>query len=173
MDGIEIVPRAALDTATLAAVTGLCARAYEEPFEETMVLFPDATHVLARHDDALVSHAMWVPRRLWQGGCVMRGAYVEAVATEPAAQGRGHATRVLRALGAAIMEFDLGVLSPSDENFYARLGWKAWRGPLLIEQNGAVTPTSGEEIMILRTPTTPALDVNGPLTAPWRPGELW
>ena len=170
---IEVLPRHAVTPARYDAILALCTRAYEEPFAEYLAPFGDATHVIATVDGELVSHAMWVPRTLTHRGAPLRTAYVEAVATEPAHQRRGHATHILRALAAAITNFDLGVLSPSDEAFYARLGWESWRGPQAVAEGDAVTPTPDEEVMILRLPRTPPLDLDGPLVAPWRPGEVW
>jgi GNAT superfamily N-acetyltransferase len=175
---IEVLSRGALTPARYDAILALCTRAYEEPFAEYLAPFGDATHVLATVDGELVSHAMWVPRTLTHRGTPLRCAYVEAVATEPTRQRRGHATRVLRALADAITDFELGALSPSDAAFYARLGWEPWRGPLAVAtgdvaSGDAVTPTPDEEVMILRLPRTPALDLDGPLVAPWRPGEVW
>ena len=136
---------------------------------------PGSTHVLGRLDGELVSHAAWVTRLLQPEGLpLLRTAYVEAVATAPEHQGRGYATAVLRALADRITDFDLGALSPSDAKFYARLGWESWRGPTLIRlpEGGLLDPT-GEDVMILRLPATPALDLNARLTAEWRRGELW
>lgn len=170
---IEVVPRRALAPAHYAAIVALCARAYDEPFDAHLAPFDDATHVLASLDGELVSHALWVPRTLTYRGAPLRSAYVEAVATEPRHQGRGHATRVLRALADAITGFDLGALAPSDAAFYARLGWESWRGPLAVETPAGPEPTPGEAVMILRLARTPPLDLDAPLIAPWRPGEIW
>jgi aminoglycoside 2'-N-acetyltransferase I len=68
----------------------------------------------------------------------------------------------------------LGGLSPSDAKFYARLGWESWRGPTAIRTPaGGLLDTTGEDVMILRLPGTPALHLDARLTAEWRPGELW
>jgi GNAT superfamily N-acetyltransferase len=170
---IDIVPRAALGPGQAAEVAALCARAYEEPFAEILDAFADATHVLASSAGEIVSHALWVPRTLVADGVALRSAYVEAVATEPRHQRRGHASRVLRALAAAITGYDLGALSPSDAAFYARLGWEAWRGPVAVATDAGVVPTPDEEVMILRLPATPPLDTAGTLVAPWRAGDVW
>jgi aminoglycoside 2'-N-acetyltransferase I len=58
--------------------------------------------------------------------------------------------------------------------WYAKLGWERWRGPLWIEHDGALEATPDDEmVLIYRTPRTPVLDVTAALTAPWRPFELW
>ena len=76
-----------------------------EPLYRT---FLDATHVLARQQGRLVSHALWVTRWLQCGTLPpLRTAYVEAVATEEAYRGRGFATAVMRRVAAEIRAFDL------------------------------------------------------------------
>jgi hypothetical protein len=60
------------------------------------------------------------------------------------------------------------------EGFYVRLGWERWRGPLFIRTNVGLDPTPEESVMILRLAGTPTdLDLNEPLCAEWRAGELW
>jgi hypothetical protein len=39
--------------------------------------------------------------------------------------------------------------------------------------DGRVEPTPGEDVMVLRLPRTPAIDLDGELIAPWRPGDVW
>ena len=171
---IELVPGAALTPAMAGSIVALCTEAYEEPMDSVLTDFEGATHVLASLDGELASHAMWVPRRLRCGDSVWNTAYVEAVATRPAHQGKGYASAVLHELASQITDFDIGVLSPSDPAFYARLGWETWRGPLAIaSDDGSLTPTPGEMVMILRLPRSPALDLEATLVAEWRPGEVW
>jgi aminoglycoside 2'-N-acetyltransferase I len=169
---IEVVERSSLAALTLDAVVALCVRAYDEPFDELMRQFADATHVLGYVDHELVSHALWVPRLLHAGGVPLHAAYVEAVATEPAHQRRGHATSVLRALADAIHDYDIGALSPSDPAFYARIGWESWRGPLAVATASGEQPEP-DDVMILRLPRTPPIDLDSRLVAPWREGDIW
>jgi hypothetical protein len=70
-------------------------------------------------------------------------------------------------------DFDLGALSPSDDGFYVRLGWETWRGPLSIRTATGSMPTPEDRVMILCLPGTPDLDLDAPLSAEWRDGELW
>ena len=63
--------------------------------------------------------------------------------------------------------------SPSFAVTYARLGWEFWRGPLFIRRADRLIPTPDEDVMILRLPKTPPLDLEAPLSAEWREGELW
>ncbi len=170
---ITIVPGTALSAALRQDIIALCTRAYEEDFADIMAAFTGATHVLGYLGDELVSHALWIPRTLTCNGAPLRCAYVEAVATEPRYQGRRCASSILRALAAAVTDYDLAALSPSEAAFYARLGWEAWRGPLAVLTAGSVIPTPDEDVMILRLPNTPPLDLYGMLVAPWREGDIW
>jgi len=170
---IKVLPGLALTPAERTELIGLCTRAYEEDFSALFESFPTATHVVAVVNQRLVSHALWIERELDYNGVRLRSAYVEAVATEPALQRRGYGSAVLRALAQAITGYDVGVLSPSDPAYYARLGWELWEGSLFVERDGKRYPTPDEAVMILRLPHTPPLDLRGTLTAPWREGEIW
>ena len=138
-------------------------------------LLGPGVHVIGHQDGRIVSHAMWVDRALQVGhGETLRTAYVEAVATRPAFQRRGFGTELLRRLANEIQDYDLGALSPSDERYYARLGWEPWRGPLFIRTASGLEATPDEGVMILRLEKTPAdLDLDSSLSAEWRHGELW
>ncbi|HEX4951741.1 MAG TPA: GNAT family N-acetyltransferase [Blastocatellia bacterium] len=157
------------------ALIQLCTAAYEENFDHLFSSLPNATHVLGRLDGEIVTHAAWVTRWLQPAGLpLLRTAYVEAVATVPEQQGRGFGTAVMQHLQAHIQDYDLGALAPSEIAFYARLGWELWQGPLAIRTTEGIEPTPpDEEVMILRLPHTPVLDLNVLLTAEWREGELW
>jgi aminoglycoside 2'-N-acetyltransferase I len=172
---IEVVESTVMPESTLQEIRDLCTEAYAEDFSHAFELLGPGVHVIARREGRIVSHAMWVERALQAGdGSCLRTAYVEAVATTPAFQRRGFGTRVMRRLASEIRDYDLGALSPSDERFYGRLGWEAWRGPLFIRTATGIEATPDEGVMILRLGKTPAgLDPDSPLSAEWRPGELW
>ena len=197
---IQILPAAAIAPPLLAAVRNLCARAYAgENLEPLWAAYAADFHAIGWAQDLPVSYAMAVTRWLQAGaGLPLRTAYVELVATLPEFQGRGYATALMRRLAAAIAaaDYELAALCPADTQLYARLGWEYWRGPLFIrrppdgwpEQEraaamdtdkdtpaaGELLPTPEERVMILRLPQTPPLDLEGPLSAEWRPGgELW
>ena len=158
----------------LADIYSLCSQAYEVDFKPILDSFPDPTHILIYLDKILVSHALWITRWLQVDHSLMlRTAYVEAVATHPDYQKHGLGTMAMRAVQAEIQDFDLGALSPSDDRWYARLGWERWQGPLFIRKKGKLLPTPGEDVMILRLPCTPKLDLQVTLSAEWRQGELW
>ncbi len=171
---IAIVAQQDLDPRQRAEIVALCSRAYGEDFSSILSLYGDhPVHILGYADDDLVSHALWITRTLNYNGIPLQSAYVEAVATEPAHQGRGYASTLLRSLPSAIASWDIGALSPSDPGFYSRLGWEVWRGPLYVATEAGSYPTPDGIVMILRLPRTPLLDLNGTLTAPWRVGDIW
>lgn len=170
--------RQALTPTRFREAVQLCERAYgkDRDIAKLMREFEEATHVLLIDaHDCLISHALWVERWLTHSAGRTRSAYVELVATDPDHQQQGHASTVMLALGSAIASFDIGALSPSDQAFYARFGWETWRGPLFERcPDGAIIPSPAEEtVMVLQRRGEPELDLDGPLTAPWRPGEVW
>lgn len=169
-----VLPGAALRAADRAAIVALCAAAFDEDFDRLFDLLPGSRHVLLRDGDALVSHACWVTRMLQPAGLPpLRTAYIEAVATLPERQGRGLGTLAMARVVAETADYDLAALSPARPRFYERLGWQHWRGPTAIRLRDGPLPTPGEEIMIRHTPHTPPLDLDAPITAEWREGELW
>jgi aminoglycoside 2'-N-acetyltransferase I len=134
------------------------------------------THVMLVADGVVVSHASVVERVLETNGRALRTGYVEAVATWPELQGRGHATEVMNAVGSLIDDrFELGALGTGRHGFYGRLGWERWRGPTAVRtERGAVrTPEEDGFVMVRRTPTTPRLDLEAQITCDRRPGDVW
>ena len=131
-------------------------------------------HLLGWEDGRLASHLMWVTRWLQvRDGPLLRTAYVELVATTPAMQRRGYATALLEYIPLQVTDFDLAALSPAPDALYARLGWGFWRGPLAMRTADGLEPTPDEEVMVLKLPRTPVLDLEAPLSIEWRPGEVW
>jgi aminoglycoside 2'-N-acetyltransferase I len=171
---IETVRSAALPPVTRAAILGLCDRAYGEPIAQYLADVGPGQHLLGWRDGLLVSHLMWVTRELQPAGMTpLRTAYVELVGTDPEAWGRGYATQLLQAFPDRVQGYELAALSPATEGLYRRLGWRFWRGPLSIRTDAGLVPTPDEQIMILRFARTPPLDDAAPLSAEWRPGEVW
>ena len=173
---LQMLPADALTPSDRSAVVALCEAAFGEDFGRLFDLLPGSTHVLARLGDGLVSHACWVTRWLQPGSLgLLRTAYVEAVATRPAHQGRGYGSAVMGRLAAEVAAggYDLAALSPARYAFYERLGWERWRGPTAIRAARGLLPTPDDDVLILRLPRTPALDLDAPITAEWRAGELW
>jgi aminoglycoside 2'-N-acetyltransferase I len=171
---LAVIRGADLAPGLLTEITALCSRAFEQDYAPSLATFPQPVHVLAYCETALVSHALWVTRWLQQGeGPLLRTAYVEGMATEPALEGRGCGTAVMRRLAQEIQEYELGALSTSSVGFYARLGWELWRGPLSVRTANGVALCPEDSAMILRLPATPPLDLDGPLSVEWRVGEVW
>ena len=171
---IERLSGSGMRPETRAALLALCDAAYGEAMAPYLDDIGPGEHLLGVSDGLPVSHVMWVTRRLQpEGMAPLRTAYVELVATAPEARRRGYATRLLQAVPELVAEYELAALSPATEGLYARLGWRFWRGPLSIRTETGLMPTPEEEIMFLRLPRTPALDDTLPLSAEWRPGEVW
>jgi aminoglycoside 2'-N-acetyltransferase I len=172
---IQVVRGASLSDAARRDIISLCNRAFEEDLELLLDTFVGATHVLGYCDNSLVSHALWITRHLQVGtGPLLRTAYIEAVATDRNCRNRGFATSIMKRVAAEIQDFDLAALSPFSVAYYERLGWELWRGPLFIRSESGLLPSpDDEQVMILRLPGTPDLDLSAPLSAEWREGELW
>jgi aminoglycoside 2'-N-acetyltransferase I len=171
---IQVVRSESLFDTDRDNIISLCNRSFDEDLQ-SLFSIAVGTHILGYYDGSLVSHAMWVTRYLRVGtGPLLRTAYVEAVATEKTYRTRGFASAVMKHLAGEIQDFDLAALSPFSVAFYERLGWELWRGPLYIrtDQGLVRTPRDGD-VMILRLPRTPDLDLYAPLSAEWREGELW
>jgi aminoglycoside 2'-N-acetyltransferase I len=129
-------------------------------------------------DDAgqVISHGALVERTLVCSGHVLDVGYVEAVATLPSEQRRGHGAHVMRRLGQLIQErCALGVLSTGEQAFYERFGWEKWRGPTFVDGPRGRERTADDDggVMILRTARTPSLDLDGAIVCDWRRGDVW
>jgi aminoglycoside 2'-N-acetyltransferase I len=171
---LHVISAEHLSPVQKADIASLCSAAYGEEFDDYLEMLSGPVHVLARLSENLVSHAAWVTRWLQvDDGKLLRTAYVEAVATAPAYQGRGLASAVMRELVRHLEDYDLGALSPSDAMFYERLGWEVWHGPLAVRTKDGLQPTPDEQVMIYRLARTPSLDSSRLLTAEWREGEVW
>jgi len=172
---IQIVRTGDLDDPRRNAILDLCRAAYREDLDRYLDNIGPGVHLLGRVGGTLVSHAMFVERWLQlHDGRLLRTAYVELVATAPNAERRGYASALMRRLADEIHAFDIGGLSPTGEQFYARLGWESWRGELLIRTGTNVVPSQDEGLMVLRLPRTPPdLSLDRPISIEWRPGEVW
>lgn len=156
-------------------VIALCDLAYEEDLGAIISQFVDPVHVLGFLNEQLVSHALWITRYLQPKGLpLLRTAYVEAVATHPDFQHRGFASAITRKVVEEIKDFDIAGLAPFSVDYYARLGWEKWRGPLYERRGGKLiaSPTD-ERVMIHRLPKTPELDLDTAISIEWRVGEVW
>lgn len=172
---VTSVDTAALPCDTRNEILALCRAAYDEDLTGYLGKVGPGLHLLGRVAGAVMSHAMVVERWLEvAGGRRLRTAYVELVATRPDQQRRDYAAALMRRLAQEIGEFDIGGLSPTDQRFYARLGWELWRGPLFVRNDTKVEPTADEQLMVLRLPRTPPdLSLDEPVSIEWRRGEVW
>lgn len=172
---IEAVYTARLAPSRYNDIVALCSAAFEEPFAPYLADVGPGLHLMATVDGVLVSHVLCVPRALHvDGHGTLLTAYIEAVATLPAAQGQGHASALMRTVPAFCDSFELAALSSSQNGFYEQFGWRFWDGPTSVRHLGKETPTPEEQIMILRLPRTPAsLNATSPIACDWRPGEVW
>ena len=173
---IEVVRHTNLAPEALTEILALAHRAYNRDLSAYYYHLPAPTHVIAHSGDSIVSHALWVTRWLQvNDNPLLRTAYVELVATEPSHQRHGFATAVMQKLVDAVQDFDLAALCPSDRGvrLYERLGWQFWRGPLSIRTADGLLPTPEEQLMFLSLPATPLLDPTFPISAEWRPDDLW
>ena len=133
-------------------------------------------HFLIERDGKIVSHASVVERELHVGGTPLRTGYAEAVATHPDHQRQGLGSAVMREASDYIrLTFELGALGTGEHAFYERLGWETWQGRAYVRTPDGPERTRDEEsfIMILRTPSTPTLDLEASLSCDWRPGDVW
>lgn len=159
----------------LTDIIELCSRAFNVDYRNFLNAFIGATHVIGYYKEVMVSHALWITRWLQVGDSpLMRTAYVEGVATDEPYRKRGFASAVMEKLALEINDFDIAGLCTGSPDFYSRLGWDVWKGPLFSRKDGELIPShEGASVMILSLPDTPALDLSAPLSVEWREGELW
>lgn len=176
---LQVMSGQHLPAALRQEIIALCNRAYEEDMASLFETWSDATHLLGYCEGVLVCHALWVTRYLQAGPQpgtqpILPTAYIEAVATDAPYRNRGFAAAIMRRAVDEIQSYALAALSPFSVEYYARLGWELWQGPLFIRQDDQLLPSpADEEVMIYRLPQTPPLDLSAPLSAEWRAGEVW
>ena len=111
-----------------------------------------------------------------EGYAPLKTAYIDAVSTAVDEQGKGIGSAVMRRLAEAVAQEDyrLGALETDKAGFYTRLGWEVWTGELAGrgEQGLIPTPDARGNVLILRLPATPDLDMNGLLTIEEQ-GRIW
>ena len=134
------------------------------------------SHFVLDEDGRIVAHAAIVERELETSGLRIKTGYVEAVATLPSRQGRGHGSRVMGAVEEHVdREFRLGALSSAGTTLYARRGWLPWLGETFVRNDaGPVrTPDDDDALYVRLTPSSPELDTSAPISCEWRPGDPW
>jgi aminoglycoside 2'-N-acetyltransferase I len=133
-------------------------------------------HFVLDVEGDIVTHASVVDRWIQVGDHRLRTGYVEAVATAPDRQGDGFGSKVMTDVTSFIRErYELGALATGRNRFYERLGWETWPGRSSIRTNEGPQPTPDDDghILVLRTPSTPPLDPDAPISCEWRPGDAW
>lgn len=183
MPAIRRLATASLTPAELAEIRALAEIAFSFDEEEGGGFADEdwahslgGTHVVLEESGRILAHAAVVERVLAIDGEPIRTGYVEAVATDPARQGQGHGSLVMGVVNEIIRGgFDLGALGTGRFTFYERLGWERWRGPLSVRTAAGDVRTRGEDgyVLVLRTPTSPPLDLDAALSCDWRAGDVW
>jgi aminoglycoside 2'-N-acetyltransferase I len=172
---IQVKHHQVLSEGEYSEILVLCTQAYQRDFLPFLKSFQNPTHVLGRYLGRLVTHALWVTRWLQVNPSPpMRTAFIEAVATAPDYRNQGFASEIMRRVTREIRDFEIGALSTGSPGFYARLGWQLWRGPLFIRTESGLMPTPDEHgVMVLILQKTPKINLDAPLSAECRNGELW
>jgi aminoglycoside 2'-N-acetyltransferase I len=133
-------------------------------------------HFVLDLDGRIVAHAAVVDRQIEVRGRLLRTGYVEAVATAVDLQGRGAGSALLADVTAWIRDrYELGALGTGRHHFYERLGWETWRGPSFVRTDVGPcrTPDDDGYILVLRTSTSPPLDLTESISCEWREGDVW
>lgn len=177
---LRSVPTAELTPEELHAIRALMDVAFgtgeEASADEDWAHALGGQHFVLDREGEIVSHASVVERVLRIDGRPYRTGYVEAVATAPDEQGRGHGSLVMEAVTEYIRSaFELGALGTGRHAFYERLGWETWRGPAFVRSPEGARRTPDDEgyILVLRTPTSPPFELDEPISCDWRPGDVW
>ncbi len=174
---LRVAPTAALDDATLRALRALVDAAFDGDFaDQDWANALGGAHALWLEDGVPVAHGSVVERRLWHDGRALRAGYVEAMAVRAGCRRRGLGGAVLGALEDVIRgRWDVGALSATEEAipFYLARGWRRWRGPTAVRTAAGDerTPDDDGGVFVLELGTP--LDLDGPLTCDWRPGDVW
>ena len=167
-----------LEADTRDAIINLCVLAHqEEDFKNLFSYVPSGGwHFLGFQEEGLVSHALVTTRWLQpQGHPLLKTAYLDAVATLPIAQGRGHGSALMRHLASSIdSAYTIGCLETEIAGFYEPLGWEVWRGPLAGRSEHGLIPTPEQKgIIVLRLSETPALNLDSTLTIECQAERIW
>jgi aminoglycoside 2'-N-acetyltransferase I len=179
--GVRQMPTTELTADETAAIRAILWAAFAEDedgafTEDDWLHALGGVHFVFDVGGRIVSHASVVERDIRFGGTSLRTGYVEAVATAPDEQRRGHGSAVMRAVNEHIeAEYEIGALGTGSQPFYERLGWEIWRGPSFVRlpSGDERTPDEDGYIMVLRTPATTTVDLTGPISCEWRPGDVW
>jgi aminoglycoside 2'-N-acetyltransferase I len=176
---LRVAHTAELDGATLGAARALLYEVFVDDLEESDWEHAlGGVHALAFVDGDLVGHASVIQRRLVHGGHALRAGYVEAVAVRASHRRSGVGTLLMSSIEDIIAgAYDLGALGASDfaVPFYTARGWQRWRGPSWALTPSGVVRTAEEDgaIYVLPLESGAALQLDEPLMADWREGDVW
>jgi GNAT superfamily N-acetyltransferase len=167
-----------LSPTTRAAIIELCIEAHGlADFKNLFTYVPSGgRHYLAYAQNALVAHAMVTTRWLQSEGLPqLKTAYVDAVSTAPAVQGRGYGSAVMRYLAQDVgASHAIACLETDIPEFYTPLGWELWRGALAGRSECGLIPTPDQTgVMVLRLSQTPSLNLDAPLSIECQPARIW
>lgn len=181
MNGSIVVETLATEEVTAdqrSSVIDVCIAAHDnEDFKNLFKIYVPSggRHFLGYLGAELASHAVVTTR--WaqpEGQPELKTAYVDAVATLPQLQSRGCASAVMRRLAADIGDYEIGCLQTERVEFYERLGWEVWRGPLAGRSEHGLVPTPEQlGVMVLRLPRTPPIDLETTLTIECQRERIW
>jgi aminoglycoside 2'-N-acetyltransferase I len=163
---------------TRAAIIRLCEVSHETDFHKLFDYLPeDGLHVIGYRNQDLVAHAVRTTR--WaqpEGQPPLKTAYIDAVSIDPAVQGKGIGSAVMRRIIEEVSREDyrFAALETDKPRFYTRLGWEVWRGPLAGRgaQGLIPTPEAQGHVLVMRLPATPNVDYNSLLTIEDQ-GRIW
>jgi aminoglycoside 2'-N-acetyltransferase I len=175
---VRRVHSAELTPAQIEVLRGLFAAAWPDgDFAETDWQHAQGgVHVLVEDDGEIRSHASVVERDIEAAGHLLDTGYVEAVATWPEHERRGYGSAAMREAARIIEErYELGALGTGEHAFYARLGWRRWRGPTFVRDDDGLTRTPDEDgsVYVRTTARTPPLDLTAEIVCDWREGDVW
>ena len=177
--GVTVSMTEDLDAAQRAEIIELCVAAHENELFRLMFSYyipSGGRHFMGWVGAELVGHAVVTTRWLQPEGLApLRTGFVDAVSTLPNYDGLGHGSAVMSRLASDLDDWEVGCLQTGRFNFYGRLGWELWRGPLAArEGDGSITPTPDQRgVMILRVAQTPPLDLDSLLTIERQPDRIW
>jgi aminoglycoside 2'-N-acetyltransferase I len=168
---------AALGSSFLQDVRSLLDTAFEGGFsDEDWQHTIGGVHVWLIGSCGVISYGSLIERTLVCSGRTLRVGYVESVATAAAHRRSGYGSTVMKHIGELIRaRYALGALSTGTHAFYETLGWERWRGPTFVDspRGRCRTPDYDGAIMILRTPRSPSVDLDGDIVCDWRLGDVW
>jgi hypothetical protein len=176
---LEVKPAAELGDDERAALRALTAAVYPpdavaaRPGRHVRWAPVDFSVLVWDPEGELVSHVGLVVRAGTLDGAAVTIGGVGSVKTHPRAEGRGYASAGLRRAAAILRDehrvaFSLLVCQEHLLSFYARLGWLAFPGRLVVEQPSGPTVFTINRAMVLPglrpAPGDGTIDLNG---LPW------